>query len=53
MLTFAVVFDADTLKQYLLLVHKENKWQMAAQQLFGSTAHAITAATKIGKGIWQ
>ncbi|MDM3324300.1 MULTISPECIES: hypothetical protein [Citrobacter] len=53
MLTFAVVFDADTLKQYLLLVHKENKWQMATQQLFGSTAQAITAATKIGKRIWQ
>lgn len=53
MLTFAVVFDADTFKQYLLLVHKENKWQMAAQQLFSSTAQAITAATKTGKRIWQ
>lgn len=53
MLTFAVVFDATTLKQYLLLVHKDNQWQMAAPQLFGNTAHAIAAATKIGKKIWQ
>ncbi|HGK4674400.1 TPA: hypothetical protein ACJ2WV_003672 [Kluyvera georgiana] len=53
MLTFAVVFEADIVKQYFLLVHKENQWQMAAPQLFADTGHAIAAATKIGKKIWQ
>jgi hypothetical protein len=53
MLTFAVIFDADTLKQYVLLVHKNSQWQMAAPQLFDDRAHAIAAAVKIGKKVWQ
>ncbi|HAT3951836.1 TPA: hypothetical protein I9Y43_000363 [Kluyvera ascorbata] len=53
MLTFAVVFDAETLQKFFLMVHKGNAWQMAAPQLFDNTGHAIAAATKIGKKIWQ
>lgn len=53
MLTFAVVFDADTVQKYFLMVHKGGRWQLAVSHLFDSTAQAITAASKIGNKIWQ
>lgn len=53
MLTFAVVFDAETVQKYFLMVHKSGKWQLAVSHLFDSTAQAITAASKIGKKVWQ
>ena len=47
MLTFAVVRDPDTIPDYLLLVHKDGRWELASPRFFKEAAHAIPIATKI------
>ncbi|EPJ9674440.1 TPA: hypothetical protein I8190_003151 [Citrobacter freundii] len=47
MLTFAVVRDDDMIKDYLLLVHRGGRWELASSSFYKEPAHAITAATKI------
>lgn len=47
MLTFAVVRDPDTIPDYLLFIHKDERWELASPRFFKEAAFAITAATKI------
>lgn len=51
MLTFAVVRDADTIKEYLLLIHRNGRWELASSTFYKEPAHAITAATKIVRNV--
>ena len=51
MLTFAVVRDSDTIKEYLLLIHRNGRWELASSAFYKEPGHAIAAATKIVRNV--
>lgn len=52
-LTFAVVRDPGLISDYLLMAHKNGRWELATPNFYKETDQAILAAVKIGEKIWQ
>lgn len=53
MLTFAVVKDPGLISDYLLMVHKNGRWELATPNFYKETEQAIMAAVKISEKVWQ
>lgn len=53
MLTFAVVKDPGLISDYLLMVHRNGRWELATPNFYKETEQAILAAVKIGEKVWQ
>ncbi|AOV11747.1 MULTISPECIES: hypothetical protein [Klebsiella/Raoultella group] len=53
MLTFAVVKDPGLISDYILMVHKNGRWELATPNFYKETEQAIMAAVKIGEKVWQ
>ncbi|MGA4534411.1 hypothetical protein ACK6V0_04070 [Citrobacter braakii] len=47
MLTFAVVRDADTIKEYLLLIHRNGRWELASSAFYKNVAKRVFVPEKM------
>ncbi len=52
MLTFAIIRDKMAMPDYVLLAHRNGRWELATPYLFKETAQAISMATKISQKMW-